>query len=116
MTLSNLDGCLMSIKDNFCTKSIKTTCGSKMLESYVPPFNATVVQRLFDAGAVLIGKTNLDEFGMGSVSSSYTGVVKNPYNLLKNINITYDEMNDFYTSGGSSGGSAASVSAGLCSL
>ncbi len=87
-----------------------------MLESYVPPFNATVVQRLFDAGTVLIGKTNLDEFGMGSVSSSYTGVVKNPYNLLKNINITYDEMNDFYTSGGSSGGSAASVSAGLCSL
>jgi len=106
----------MSIKDNFCTKSIRTTCGSKMLDNYAPPFNATVVQRLFNAGSILMGKTNLDEFGMGSVSSSHMGVVKNPYNLLKNIDVNNGATNDFYTSGGSSGGSAASVSAGLCSL
>lgn len=84
-----------------------------MLESYVPPYNATVVEKLFNSGAILLGKTNLDEFGMGSVSSSYFGTTKNPFNLKTKSILSNDE---FYISGGSSGGSAASVSAGLCDL
>lgn len=83
-----------------------------MLETYVPPFNATVADKLLQSGSILIGKTNLDEFGMGSVSSSYFGTVKNPYNLLDK---NFDE-NDFYISGGSSGGSAGSVSSGMVDL
>ena len=57
----------MTIKDNFVTKSIVTTCGSVALKDYVPPFNATVVQRLLDAGTILLGKTNMDEFGMVAI-------------------------------------------------
>lgn len=56
----------MTVKDNFVTKDIETTCGSKVLMEYIPPFNATVVQKLLDAGTVLLGKTNMDEFGMVS--------------------------------------------------
>ena len=112
---SKIDGSLFTVKDNFCTKSIATTCGSKMLANYIPPYNATVVERLLDSGSVMLGKTNMDEFGMGAVSSSYFGTVKNPLNLL------FDEQklinsNDFLISGGSSGGSAASVSSGLVDL
>jgi aspartyl-tRNA(Asn)/glutamyl-tRNA(Gln) amidotransferase subunit A len=114
--LSKIDGFVFSVKDNFSTESILTTCGSKMLENYLPPFNATIVERLFKAGSVLIGKTNLDEFGMGTVSSSKFGTVKNPYNIIRNKDITNLDSNDFYVSGGSSGGSAACVAAGITPL
>ena len=86
-----------------------------MLEHYIPPYNATVVEKLLDAGSILLGKTNLDEFGMGSTSSSYFGTVKNPYNLIRNKSFGPDSS-DFFISGGSSGGSAASVTTGLASL
>lgn len=60
-----LEGVPVAVKDNFCTEGIPTTCASKMLENFYPPYNATVVQKLLDAGVMLMGKTNLDEFGMG---------------------------------------------------
>jgi aspartyl-tRNA(Asn)/glutamyl-tRNA(Gln) amidotransferase subunit A len=89
-------------KDIFCTKDVLTTCGSRMLESFVSPYDATVVERLAGAGAVMLGKTNMDEFAMGSSNeTSYFGPVKNPWNPA-------------YSPGGSSGGSAAAVAARLC--
>ena len=114
--LSKIDGFVFSVKDNFSTESILTTCGSKMLENYKPIFNATVVERIIYAGSVLIGKTNLDEFGMGTVSSSHFGTVKNPFNIKRNKNFTNEDSNDFFVSGGSSGGSAASVTSGISAL
>ncbi|RNA09969.1 glutamyl-tRNA(Gln) amidotransferase subunit mitochondrial [Brachionus plicatilis] len=111
LAIGRLDGRTFTVKDNISTESIRTTCGSKMLENYTPSFNATVVDRLLKSGSLLVGKTNLDEFGMGSVSSSYFGTVKNPYNVL--IDDFDEDANDFYISGGSSGGSAASVSSGI---
>jgi aspartyl-tRNA(Asn)/glutamyl-tRNA(Gln) amidotransferase subunit A len=113
---SKLDGLVYTVKENFCTKSIETTCASKMLANFVPPYNATVVERLQAAGSCLLGKTNMDEFGMGSVSSSYFGTVKNPYNLIRNSSRVDDNSDEFFISGGSSGGSAASVSAGMAEL
>ncbi|XP_056629555.1 glutamyl-tRNA(Gln) amidotransferase subunit A, mitochondrial isoform X2 [Diorhabda sublineata] len=81
--ISELDGVTIAVKDNFCTQNIKTTCASKMLENFVPTYNATVCQRLFDAGAVLIGKTNLDEFAMGSATTdSIYGPTKNIWRAI----------------------------------
>jgi aspartyl-tRNA(Asn)/glutamyl-tRNA(Gln) amidotransferase subunit A len=105
--IGDLEGIPLGIKDLFCTKNIRTTSASKMLENFVPTYESTVTQKLLDAGSVTLGKLNMDEFAMGSSSTtSYFGPVINPY---KKKNSDEDLV-----PGGSSGGSAAAVAANLC--
>lgn len=97
-----LAGVPMAVKDNLCTKGIKTTCCSRILENFVPAYTAQAVQNLIDAGTVMIGKTNMDEFAMGSTTeTSCFGVTRNPWNME-------------HAPGGSSGGSCAAVAAEEC--
>ncbi len=102
-----LEGIPLGIKDLFCTKNIRTTCASKMLENFIPTYESTVTQKLFDEGAVCLGKLNMDEFAMGSATAnSYFGKVINPYKRKNS--------NEDLVAGGSSGGSASAVASNLC--
>ena len=105
-TLGPLDGIPLAIKDLFCTEGVRTTAGSHILDGFIPTYELTVTAKLRAAGAVMLGKTNLDEFAMGSSNTtSFFGPVKNPWGPKDGKDLV---------PGGSSGGSAAAVAAGLC--
>jgi aspartyl-tRNA(Asn)/glutamyl-tRNA(Gln) amidotransferase subunit A len=102
-----LTGIPLGIKDLFCTKGVRTTAASKMLDNFVPDYESFVTQNLFNSGAIMLGKLNLDEFAMGSANeTSYFGGVVNPYKA--------NDSSKDYVAGGSSGGSSASIAAHLC--
>lgn len=112
-TLGPLDGIPLAVKDNLCLQGSMTTAASKILEGFQSPYDATVVERLRKAGAVLVGKTNLDEFGMGSFTTqSAAGKTINPLSY-KEYCATYTGQEKL-SAGGSSGGSAAAVASYSC--
>ncbi|MDW0206748.1 MAG: amidase, partial [Nitrososphaeraceae archaeon] len=102
--IGSLAGVTIGIKDNISTKGIRTTCASKILEGYVPSYDATVIRKLKENGAIILGKLNLDEFGMGSTTE------------YSSFHSTHNPWNLDYVPGGSSGGSGAAVAAGECTV